>query len=133
MAAHRIVGAENNPIGANARDIERISELMDRQTAACVDAEGFTNWDEAFHLAIAECTRNPLVVALYRQINDIRAHQQWNAMKDKVLTPERIADYNRQHRILYEAIVSRDVESAVAHITSHLHVARRQLLGAGSE
>jgi DNA-binding GntR family transcriptional regulator len=54
-------------------------------------------------------------------------------MKDKVLTAERIADYNHQHRSLYEAIRSRDVEGAVAIITNHLHQARRQLLGAGSE
>jgi DNA-binding GntR family transcriptional regulator len=72
-------------------------------------------------------------VALYRQINEVRAHKQWNAMKDKVLTAERIADYNHQHRSLYEAIRSRDVEAAVAMITNHLHQARRQLLGAGSE
>jgi DNA-binding GntR family transcriptional regulator len=63
----------------------------------------------------------------------VRAHKQWNAMKDKVLTAERIADYNHQHRSLYEAIRSRDVEGAVAIITNHLHQARRQLLGAGSE
>jgi DNA-binding GntR family transcriptional regulator len=51
-------------------------------------------------------------------------------MKDKVLTPERIAEYNQQHEALYEAIRSRDVESAVAIITRHLHSARRQLIGA---
>jgi DNA-binding GntR family transcriptional regulator len=53
-------------------------------------------------------------------------------MKDQVLTPERIAEYNRQHRALYDMIRSRDVEGAVALITNHLHFARRQLLGADS-
>ena len=52
------------------------------------------------------------------------------AMKDKVLTAERIADYNRDHAALFEAIRSRDVDSAVAMITNHLHYARRQLVGA---
>jgi DNA-binding GntR family transcriptional regulator len=72
------------------------------------------------------------MVSLYGQINDVRTHAQWNAMKDKVLTPERIAEYNRQHRTLYEAMLSRDVEGAMAIVTNHLHFARRQLLGAGA-
>ena len=117
-------------LNATARDIDRLAELVDRLGLACADSEGFTRWDEDFHLGIAECTRNPLLVALYRQINEVRAHKQWNAMKDKVLTPGRIAEYNQQHRNLYEAIRIRDVESAVAIVTAHLHYARRQLIGA---
>jgi len=118
-------------LNATARDIDRLAQLIDRLERDCADGEGFTQWDEAFHLAIAECTRNPLLVTIYRQINEVRTHKQWNAMKDKVLTPERIADYNRDHRNLFEAIRSRDLESAVAILTNHLHQARRQLLGAG--
>ncbi len=91
-------------INAAARDIDRMSELMERQERECSDRESFSRWDEAFHLSIAEATRNPLLISLYRQINEVRAHQQWMAMKDKVLTPERIADYNRDHAALFEAI-----------------------------
>jgi DNA-binding GntR family transcriptional regulator len=50
-------------------------------------------------------------------------------MKDKVLTPQRIAEYNQQHLALYEAIRARDLEGAVALITNHLQYARRQLMG----
>jgi DNA-binding GntR family transcriptional regulator len=63
-------------------------------------------------------------------VNKVRADQQWAAMKEKVLTPERIADYNRDHAALFEAIRSRDIDAAVAMITNHLHHARRQLVGA---
>jgi len=119
-------------INAAARDIDRMSEMMERQERECGinDRESFSHWDEAFHLSIAEATRNPLLISLYRQINEVRAHHQWSAMKDKVLTPERIADYNRDHAALFEAIRARDVDSAVAMITNHLHYARRQLVGA---
>ena len=119
-------------LNAAAREIDRLSELMERQERECNihDRESFSRWDEAFHLAIAEATRNPLLISLYRQINEVRAHHQWSAMKDKVLTPERIADYNRDHAALFEAIRARDVDSAVAMITNHLHYARRQLVGA---
>lgn len=120
-------------LNATARDIDRLGEMIDRAGISSSDPEGFTLWDEQFHLLIAECTHNPLMVWLYRQINEVRTHDQWNAMKDKVLTTERISEYNRQHRNLYEAIRTRDVEAAVAIVTNHLHYARRQLLGANQD
>ena len=120
-------------MNATARDIERLTGVMERMEQASSDSEGFTLWDEEFHQAIADATRNPLMVWVYRQINAVRSHRQWNAMKDKVLTPARIAEYNAQHAALYEAIRTRDVEAAVAIVTNHLHYARRQLVGANSD
>jgi DNA-binding GntR family transcriptional regulator len=73
------------------------------------------------------------MVWLYRQINDVRGHRQWNRMKNKILTAARIRDYNAQHRALYDALRSRDVEAAVATIVRHLEKARRDLVGAGQE
>jgi DNA-binding FadR family transcriptional regulator len=119
-------------LNATPRDIERFEAAVARMPEAAGDIESFTLWDLEFHQLIAEATRNPLMVWVYRKINDVRVHRQWNAMKCKVLTPERIAEYNEQHLSLYEAIRTRDIERAVAVITNHLHYARRQLLGANS-
>ena len=51
-------------------------------------------------------------------------------MKDKILTADRIAEYNRQHRALYDALRSRQIDGAVRIITEHLEKARSDLLGA---
>jgi len=120
-------------LNSTARDIDRLQEAVERMERGSTDPESFTQLDEQFHMLIAESTHNPLMVWIYREINDVRCHAQWAAMKDKVLTSERIAEYNTQHRNLFETIRSRDVEGAVAIVTNHLHYARRQLLGAGSE
>jgi len=117
-------------LNATARDIDRLAEAMARMADGSIDAETFTELDEQFHLVIAEATRNPLMLWLYRQINLVRTHSQWNEMKDKILTPPRISEYNEQHRALFDAIRARDVESAVAIVTNHLYYARRQLIGA---
>ena len=117
-------------LNATGRDIDRLANAIARMERSSVDSESFTLWDREFHQLISEATRNPLMVWVYRQINEVRTHGQWTAMKDKVLTPARIAEYNQQHQALYEAIRTRDVEAAVAIITRHLHFARRQLLGA---
>ena len=117
-------------LNATGRDIERLASAIERMEAAGGDSESFTLWDEEFHQLIAEATRNPLMVWIYRKINEVRTHSQWNAMKSKVLTPQRIAEYNEQHLALYEAIRTRDLEAAVTIVTKHLHAARRQLMGA---
>ena len=53
-------------------------------------------------------------------------------MRNKILSPEEIDEYNRQHRALFEAIEHRDMISAVRHINEHLEKARQDLMGAAS-
>lgn len=116
-------------VNASARDLERMGEALRRVESIASDAEAFSRADEDFHLALAACSRNPLMLWLYRRINDVRGHAQWDGMKDQILGADRIAEYNRQHRALFDAIRSRDVEAAVRVITAHLDKARRDLMG----
>lgn len=116
-------------VHANAQDIERLADALMRVEASEDDAESFSRADETFHLALAESTRNPLMVWLYRHINDVRGHRQWSARKDKILTLDRIIAYNKQHRALFKAIESRDTQEAADIMTRHLEKAREDLLG----
>lgn len=115
---------------ANAQDLERMEEALLRVESCGDDPDSFSRADETFHLALAESTRNPLMVWLYRHINDVRGHAQWSLRKDKILTPERIGEYNAQHRALFAAIESRDTQLAAEIMTRHLEKARSDLLGA---
>lgn len=115
-----------------ARDIEAMGETLAALERAGDDREQFTLWDQRFHMALAAATHNPLMVWIYRQINEVRGHTQWSKAKDKVLTPSRIAGYNAQHRALFEAVQSRDPDTALDLITRHLTEARRDLVGAPS-
>lgn len=118
---------------AGKAPLKRMLQTLEAAEAAGSDPDGFSSADEQFHLALAECADNPLLLWIYRRINDIRHQTQWSARKDHVLTPRRIEDYNRQHRELYAAIRSRDVHRAVDVITAHLEKARKQLLGLETE
>jgi DNA-binding FadR family transcriptional regulator len=113
-------------------DIERLRRALEQVESAADDPATFTLADSDFHLALAECTRNRLIVWLYRLVNEIRGHGQWSAMKDKILTPERIAEYNTHHRDLYHSIASRNLEHAVETISRHLERARSDLVGANN-
>lgn len=112
--------------------LERMRQELESVEATGDDADGFSRADEQFHLSLAECADNPLLLWTYRRINDIRHQTQWTARK-RVLTPHHIHEYNRQHRQLYEAISGRDVNSALQVITAHLEKARNQLLGLDNE
>ncbi len=53
-------------------------------------------------------------------------------MKEKILTPDVIVVYNRQHRNIYQALNQRDAQLAQALINEHLEKARDDLLRANS-
>lgn len=119
-------------IHGTARDIGAMAEALRELEQGGTDREHFTHWDQRFHMALANATHNPLMVWIYRQINEVRSHTQWSKVKDKVLTPARIADYNAQHRALFQAMQARDTEAALDLINRHLAEARRDLLGVQS-
>ena len=122
--------ASSAVLHATARDLKRLGEALAQLEACGADTDAFTKADEHFHMCLAECTKNKLMIWLYRHINTIRTHEHWGAMKDKVLTPENIKAYNSYHRELYEAICRRDRLKAVESITAHMELAHRHLVGA---
>ena len=114
---------------ASARELEHLRSSLERLETITDDSEEFTLADGEFHMALAECSKNPLMVWLYQHINEVRGHSQWSRSKDKIITPERIKEYNQQHRALYTAIFERDVTSAVNIMKTHLQKAQSDLLG----
>lgn len=113
---------------ASHRDLEELRKAL-RQCEECGgDAEKFARADTAFHMALAHCSKNKLMYWVYERISEVRRYSQWRTMKAKLLTPDRIDYYNNQHRILYEAIASRDASEAVGIIKKHLYGVQDDLL-----
>lgn len=120
-------------LNATRRNLEDIDAVLTRAEAGSpYDKDAFSRWDAEFHLLIARASRNPLLLAFYRQINEVRLHAQWDAMKEQILTPDEIAEYNRQHRQILAAFHQRDAQAAEALIREHLDKARADLLRAHS-
>lgn len=115
-------------VNANARYLRELRNALLALEEAGSDSTAFSKADETFHLKLAECSQNPLLVWMYQLINEVRGHNQWDIRKDKILTPETIADYNAQHRALYEAIEQRDATRAERIITEHLNKAKAQFV-----
>ena len=120
-------------LNATRRNLDDMEATLARAEAASPDdKDSFSKHDAAFHLEIARASRNPLLLSVYRQINEVRLHAQWDAMKEQILTPDVIAEYNRQHREIFQAFHMRDAQAAERLVSAHLDKARNDLLRAHS-
>jgi DNA-binding FadR family transcriptional regulator len=117
---------------ATRRNLDDMEQVLAHGEESVNDKDSFSKWDGEFHLLIAHASGNPLLINVYRQINHVRLHAQWDAMKEKILTPEVIADYNRQHRAIFDALNERDAQRAQGLINEHLEKAREDLVKANS-
>lgn len=115
---------------ASNRDLERLTAALAALGRCRHDPERYSEADEQFHLALAACTGNPLMIWLYRQINEVRLHAQWAAMRGKVLTEVNMGLYDEQHGAVVEAVRRRDADAAAAAMVEQMAKARVDLLGA---
>lgn len=116
---------------ATRRTLDEMDQVL-AHAEATRDKDEFSKWDGEFHLLLARASNNPLLINVYRQINHVRLHAQWDAMKEKILTPEVIRDYSRQHRSILRAIHVRDAQLAQSLMAEHLEKAREDLVKAAS-
>jgi DNA-binding FadR family transcriptional regulator len=119
-------------LNATRRDLDDMHAVLAKLETCGDDKDEFSKWDAEFHLLIARASRNALLLNVYREINKVRVHAQWDAMKELILTPAVIRDYHAQHRAIYQAIDQRDAQLAQTLVTEHLEKARDDLLRANS-
>ncbi|MFT5504560.1 MAG: GntR family transcriptional repressor for pyruvate dehydrogenase complex [Gammaproteobacteria bacterium] len=113
---------------ASHRDLLDLHQNLKQCEDCGGDAEKFARADTEFHMALARCSKNKLLYWVYERISEVRQFSQWRSAKAKLLTPERIGYYNNQHRLLFEAISSRDTTEAVKLIKSHLYGVHTDLI-----
>ena len=108
---------------------QRALEAMERSEG---DADGFAAGDETFHLALAECTRNALLVWITERVSEVRNNAEWARMRQLTLSRAMIRRYNVQHRAVFDAVRTRDAERAARAMRDHLELARKSLVDAAA-
>jgi DNA-binding FadR family transcriptional regulator len=117
----------------HATDFDLAKTEVHMQTMeTCVDAISFADADDRFHLALARCSQNALIVWMMEKMHEVRSHAQWAKMRTVTLEPAIITLYNRQHRAIIDAIRARKAETAGRLMKEHLETARRSLIEAAS-
>ncbi len=120
--------AELVATNATPADFERMEMCLDKaERAATLDE--FELWDAALHEALATATHNRFVTRVLDMVTAVRQQAEWGKLKDRIVTPERRLEYQREHRDIVRALRDRDAERARAAIIAHLQHARRNLFG----
>ena len=113
---------------ATAADFARMDECNDRAEAATT-LEEFEHWDGALHESIAAAAHNGFIMRVFRLMSEARTQAEWGALKRRSVTPQRRAEYQRQHRELVAALKDRDAERAREQCARHLVQVRFNMLG----
>ncbi len=113
---------------ATSADFEQM-EICCRKAEAAATLEEFEHWDGMLHEVIANAARNTFISNVFRLMNQVRAEGEWGKLKKRSVTPERRAEYQKEHRRLVEALKDRDQSQARKAAVEHLLNVRRNLLG----
>ena len=117
-------------LAAVRRDDEDLAKLTDSLVGREAHAHshqdaGFIGADLAFHLAVAEASKNPVLVDLYRAFSSAVSE----AITDIVADPELRPDVSPHHRNLVAAITAGDAKRAAAVTAQYLDATARRLGG----
>ena len=104
---------------ATSRDRQQIAHCL-RMSETVTGVLEFERWDGALHHAILAAAQNQLLVDLYEAINGVRRQPEWEMLKRRSLTTERLAKYREQHRKLVRAVMARDAVRAREAVYEHL-------------
>jgi DNA-binding FadR family transcriptional regulator len=82
--------------------------------------EAYNLWDHQLHLAIAEATQNPIMVALLEQLNGLRRAPTWASYKKDRMKEPYYSISKREHREIIAAIERHDSAGAFRTMKNHI-------------
>src|SRR5579859_4922697 len=121
MAVRRVIEPQVLPLvvaWATARDFDELRRCLEGGAAA-QSYEEFEVWDFALHHALVAASRNPLLVAMYAQIEHARRGALWGNLKRLGDSRERRVSYQTDHVELVAALEARELPRAVELMDAH--------------
>ncbi len=104
----------------NAAELERIEKAL-REMERDTRAGGLgTEFDLAFHMAIAAATKNPMQIYIMKNVSDFLHVGIRENLLHLYEDPANIAEILKQHTAIYEAIRSRNPEAAYNAMKHHI-------------
>jgi GntR family transcriptional regulator, uxu operon transcriptional repressor len=135
MTARRLIEPQLLPLvvaWASARDFDEMRRCL--VGGASADSyDEFEIWDFALHHAIVVASRNPLLVAMYREVERARKGALWGNLKRRSDSRGRRAAYQADHERLVDALSARELQRAMEALDAHLARVEADLLGGGGQ
>jgi GntR family transcriptional repressor for pyruvate dehydrogenase complex len=127
VEARRHIEVATARLAAERRDERQLSELaalLERMRHAAEDAEEFVDADIAFHIKIAEASRNTALLDILSGIQALL--RVW--ITRVIRAAGRTEPSYREHEPVYDAILRQDPDAAAAAMDRHLLAASERLL-----
>lgn len=103
--------------------METIQDISDPEQRAL-----WNNSDRLFHRQLAIMTGDALLVRIAEEVAKTMDQALWKRIKDDgIYDANRIHLYAAEHRMIYEAIVQRDADSAGFYVEQHIQRVRRDI------
>lgn len=107
---------------AHKEDLEKLSFIFKRSSKAYLDGnlQDFLDLDLDFHLAIAECSQNPIIHSLLLTSRKLIRY----ISKSGMVNLMQLKDIFEEHNLIYNAVISRDPLEASQKMALHLEKSR---------
>ena len=115
-------------INASEEAVRRLKQARDGAREA-ESWDAYEAQDDVFHRAVAQATDNPLLLALFDQLNQVRRAVAWNSVMRTSDRPARDHSSFAEHDLIVAAIESRDATAAHAAMRQHLGSVSARLFG----
>lgn len=112
--------AAQRATSVHLRDLKRAAEESGRAR----DFAAFDEWDERFHRTIVEASGNEVFTAVHEVMRRVWSDMSWGDSRTRSFTGEWQRIYARQHRVIAEAVESRDVDRAENLMLEHWQTMR---------
>ena len=84
--------------------------------------------DHAFHLRIAQLTRNPLIVNTISSLLNAMNQPLWQTMKKALADTKLRDDRIKEHEAIFQAIADRDEPAILNAVSTHIENSRARFL-----
>ncbi len=112
---------------ASLCDINRLQHLIDAAEKS-EDLTTYRRFDAAFHRKIAESARNQLFLLIYDLVTAHNGDPATLRLGELGRCNKRKAIYANHHRMIVQAIVDRDADSAESAMRNHISDVQRQII-----
>jgi DNA-binding FadR family transcriptional regulator len=121
--------AQRDPIAEELlRQMERLAQHDEDGAGSATTRAQWNEADRLFHRQLAGMTGNGILVAIAGQVAETMNEKLWQRLRDESIgVPGRMGLHAAEHRLIYEAVLEGDAQSAEFYAAQHIQRVKRYM------
>lgn len=116
---------------ASKQDLVALMKIQEQARAD--DHSRDSHWDREFHIQLARCTQNSVMVYLAEQLSNGREQNPYWRKLHEHIAPEKIRSWCDDHDAIVEALLQKDPQKAKYQTWKHIENTKKMLFDATTE